>query len=224
MPLDIHPIGPVWSNLRARLGALKAQGFYPHTILDVGAYRGYWASVVQATTYPESIYTLVEADPECISFLSQTDMEYHSAVLDSSERDALFFKCQTGCGEGNSLFRENSPHPFGQTMVRTQTLDKLFAGRQFDLIKLDVQGAELAIIAGGREVVEKAHILILETQCQTYNPGAPLAHEVCAVLGQLGWRLYDVCDFHYTSRGVLNQVDFMFAKKDSPLFQTGPIA
>ena len=58
-----------------------------------------------------------------------------------------------------------------------------------DLIKMDVQGAELDIIKGGLDIINNAKYLIVELQDTEYNRGAPLAATTIKFLEENGWEL-----------------------------------
>ena len=55
-------------------------------------------------------------------------------------------------------------------MRKATTIDSLFAGKTFDLIKLDVQGAELNVMRGGEHTMGNAKALMAEislgVQCE----------------------------------------------------------
>jgi len=62
-----------------------------------------------------------------------------------------------------------------------RTLDSVVRERGFplpDLVKMDVQGGERDVVAGGRETLRAAEHIIAELQKTQYNEGAPLADEV----------------------------------------------
>ena len=84
----------------------------------------------------------------------------------------------------------------------------------FDLIKLDVQGAELDILKGGKKYFKqtKPRYLLLETSIQQYNHGAPLASSVISYLDKKGYSLRDIMDVLYNQNNQLLQVDFLFER------------
>ena len=67
---------------------------------------------------------------------------------------------------------------YGERM--SAELDRLFPDDVFDFIKIDVQGSELDILKGGKNLVSRARALLLEVATSDYNPGAPRKEEVVA--------------------------------------------
>lgn len=226
MRLKPSDIGSCWDHQLSRLRNLKALGFNPRSILDIGAYRGAWSEVVWHV-WPEARFHLIEANEDCVPYLKETGFTYDIAFLSAKAESVVYHKCQTGSGEGNGMYRENSVYPFMAEIKETKRLDDLTHPKGgivlYDFIKLDCQGAELKVIAGGQGLITQAHVVQLETQVQDYNEGAPRIAEVIARMGELGFRVYDFGEFHYTSRGMLNQVDVIFVRADSPLFTVRPL-
>ena len=93
---------------------------------------------------------------------------------------------------------------------RSETPDDLIP--QFDLIKMDVQGSELDIIKGGKNIIMKSSALILEMQISEYNKGAPMMNEIIAYLKKKNFILRELIDFLYKD-GELIQVDGFFTKQ-----------
>lgn len=223
MPLLPPDYGDSWHNQAARLTALRNLGFQPRAILDIGAYHGYWAGLA-VHIWPAAQILSIEANEDCRSQLEKQGRPFEIALLDRVEREADYHKCQTGCGEGNGLFRENSAFPFETAKVRTRRLDDVVGDRTFDLIKLDCQGAEERILDGGTETISRAQFVQLEAQVQDYNEGAPRIGDLMADMDSHGFRLYDITDYHHNSKGMLIQVDLLFAKTNSPLFTIRPLS
>lgn len=217
MRLKPSDIGECWNFQRGRMNALKNLGFNPKNILDIGAYHGSWSEVMWHT-WPDAQYHLIEANEQCIPQLDKTGFRYDIALLSDREEKVPYHKCLTGSGEGNGVYEENSPYPFECFIYPTHILNKIYAGERPELIKIDAQGYEIKILEGGWDIARGAHIIQLECQIQQYNVGAPLAVEVISYMDKNGFRLYDIGEYHYTSQGMLNQVDFIFANKLSPLF------
>jgi hypothetical protein len=58
-----------------------------------------------------------------------------------------------------------------------------------DLIKIDVQGAEMDVLLGAQECLQSAQDLILELQSDDYNMGSPKFEEVKTYLESIGFEL-----------------------------------
>jgi len=74
--------------------------------------------------------------------------------------------------------------------LRTITLDAVASLKRFpppDLIKMDVQGAELDVLKGAQETIKTAKHIILELQIVEYNKGAPLKDTVIAYMDSIGY-------------------------------------
>ncbi|HEY7967406.1 MAG TPA: FkbM family methyltransferase [Solirubrobacteraceae bacterium] len=85
--------------------------------------------------------------------------------------------------------------PRGTTTLETTTLDRWAADRPIDILKVDVQGAELDVLRGGESTLAWTRALELEVEFQPLYVGQPLFGEVDSFLREHGfvlWRLRDV--------------------------------
>ncbi len=217
MRLKPSDIGACWDHSLSRMRALKALGFNPRSILDIGAYHGSWSEVMWHV-WPDAIYRLVEANEDCRPQLTATGFPFDIALLSDQVKDVTYHKCQTGSGEGNSMYPEASVYPFSPVSARTQRLDDLIPEGMWDLVKIDAQGAEVEIVKGGLNLIGRATLVQLEVGVQPYNRGAPSVLEAMTYMDGLGFRLYDIVEYHLNSRSMLIQADLLFARKDCGLF------
>ena len=122
-----------------------------------------------------------------------------------------------------------------------RTLGETFAP---NLIKCDVQGAELRALEGGRMAVSQAEAIVLEMPGAVfYNTGAPPFAAYVRLLDELGFTFFDIPEVHRTvspvednrggqndgrgtgsmrSSGVASfifQVDMIFVRSTSPLLK-----
>jgi FkbM family methyltransferase len=168
--------------------------FHPRVCYDIGACVLHW------TRHAESIWSntkviLFDAF-EPASFLYK-DHDHHVGVLsDEDNKEIKFYQNDLLFG-GNSYYKERDMKdrevyfPEENHLVKiTRSLDSVVLERNFpfpDLIKIDVQGAELDILKGATKVLEHAKILLIELQHQEYNQGAPLVNVTRKYLEDLGW-------------------------------------
>jgi FkbM family methyltransferase len=200
---------------------LAKAGFTPGGFIDVGAYKGDWTRLANRLLGAKSTL-MVEAQSALIPSLqnfaqTRPDLQIAHAVLSSEAgRQVQFHEM----GTGSSIFAEASNAPRAVTVMTTQTLDNValdFLKTTEDIfLKIDVQGAELEVLAGADEVLKKAALVQLEVAMLPYNEGAPLMPEVISWMEKRGWLPTEISGFSRPS-GQLVQIDLLFAPKSSPL-------
>jgi hypothetical protein len=85
-------------------------------------------------------------------------------------------------------------------------------------MKLDVQGAELRVLAGAGRLLTTTELLILEVSLYRFLAGAPIFHEVVAFMAERGFAVFDVAGLlRRPLDGSLAQVDLCFAREDGML-------
>lgn len=187
--------------------------FIPQNILDIGAHTGEWFKFIKGI-YPNSQVFSIEANPNCTTKLSRTNPNSLIAFLGSQKGETQFYiNPEDPVCTGSSAYKEQTEYydnsiPWTLPVV---TLDSL--NQTFDLIKMDVQGAELDIIKGGENTIQQASILQLELSMLEYNKNAPLASEIISYLFNLGFNLFDVGSFYYWD-DKLNQSDMLFVNRN----------
>jgi FkbM family methyltransferase len=206
------------------LRRLASVGFMPSVIYDIGAYRGDWSRAA-SEVFPASRFVLFDANADNEPDLAATGHPYVIRALFSGDVAAKpLFLPQTGDATGTSLYVENTRHyAEDNLMVRTvpaMRLDSIVAERGLpppDLVKLDVQGAEVDVMQGGTEALSRCSALILETSFVTYNKNAPLIADVIAAVDRHGWKCVDICELHRARSGIARQMDLLLVK--GPLFE-----
>jgi FkbM family methyltransferase len=201
---------------RNALLRLKALGFAPAAIYDIGAYRGGWTRLA-SEVFPEAAFVLFEANADNAAHLSP--LRHFTVALSAEDGEKSLFLPREGDATGTSLYRENSAHYDAQNLVvrkvTTSRLDTLVAAERLppaDLIKIDVQGAELDVIAGAKAALSRCEALIAELSLASYNKDAPLIGETLPAITQLGFRCVDICELHRAGAGNVLQADFLFVK------------
>ena len=100
---------------------------------------------------------------------------------------------------GNSIYKEltrfYSDDQLDIIKKRGIKLDDLFeTDSEFDLIKIDTQGSELDIIAGGINLCNKAKGILLEVSLNEYNENSPLYDEVISYMKKIGFEYKEILD------------------------------
>ena len=179
---------------------LRDAGINPRHIYDIGACVLHWTNEARRI-WPQAEYCVFDA-MDSVEFLYQEqNLKYHIGVLSDSERVVDFYQNDIHPG-GNSYYLENVavnpevPQYFNEShrrRLRTETLDSVVLSGNFplpDLIKIDVQGAELDILRGAEYCLNRCNHVILELQVVEYNTGAPLRDTVIAYMASKGFECH----------------------------------
>jgi FkbM family methyltransferase len=87
-----------------------------------------------------------------------------------------------------------------------------------DLIKLDLQGAELMALEGATRCLQSAQAVLLEVSFLQFMKGIPLVGEVVPYMTARGFRVYDILAlWQRPLDGALAQGDFLFVSERSGL-------
>ncbi len=209
------------------LWRLRALGFEPPLIIDLGANKGDWSrsAWAQFGDVPGVILLAIEGSDSRAGELEALGIPFVISVVGATTRWAFFYNNEAA-NTGNSVLRENTQHFKGVQPQRVpmRTLDDLLAARAEGggmlqrgvLLKMDVQGYELEALKGAPKLLEAVEVILLETSVLAYNENAPLMGEVLGTLDCLGFQVLDIIENHLAN-GVLIQSDFVFARKDSAL-------
>ena len=195
---------------------LKINGFSPKTIVDVGAYEGEW-SYGMRELFPYAHIFMVEVNPRKMEKLNAVaaqvgNAEVCMAACSFTAEDRDFYILDSG----SSFYEEQTTFPRGKTTVPTERLDVIYP-KPCDLLKIDVQGAELDVLKGYK-FTSDVQMILLETSLLEYNSGAP---DFCDVVGEMarhyGFVPYEFCEEFRREDGTLFQIDTIFVPYDSPL-------
>lgn len=171
------------------------------TILDVGAFVG---------TFAEEFHELL---PEAAIYSFEPLHDCYEQLTMNLSRVEKFraFNCALGNQNGEVVIHRNlfapssslrpmtelhrQAFPFAARevaeTVQVRRLDDLADEMQFAdeaLIKLDVQGFEDQVIAGGRKTIARARVMIVEVSFQPLYQGQPLFEEIQELLREFGFR------------------------------------
>ena len=209
-------------SLEGSLNLLRANGFHPRLVLDIGAYTGEWTALCQQI-WPQAAVLMIEAHPERARLLekkaaSWSRVKARQALLGSAPKASVPFYEQESA---SSVLPESAKRNQASILLAMETLDDVLIDTscgKADLLKLDVQGYELEILRGGRKAIPDIEVILIEVNLIAIYQGAPLVRETVDYLGDAGFRLYDVATLYRRPLdGALWQADFVFAREGSKL-------
>lgn len=186
---------PRGSSHEAYLRNLKSHGFEPNVIYDIGACVLEWTYIAK-DLWPNAHYIVFDAYEPYEFLYKELNLDYHVGVLsDTDGREVKFYQndyIRTGnsyyreIGSGGNLFPEDK-----YVLKKTRSLDSLVSERNFplpDLIKIDVQGAEIDILRGAQNTISHAKHMVIELQHTEYNEGAPKSDVSRPIIESMGWK------------------------------------
>jgi FkbM family methyltransferase len=201
------------------------------TIVDGGAHLGETAARYRAA-FPEAVVWSFEPAPESFERLRASvagDPLARPVNLGLDRRPGtgtLHLNRATGT---HSLFprpasgrRYYDPQgvPVGRAPVATTSLDTFCAERgleRVDVLKLDVQGSELAALEGAGRLLRERRIglVYVEVLFIHHYEGAPLFHHVAAFLEGLDYTVFGLYDLVFARDGQVRFADAIFIPPDT---------
>jgi FkbM family methyltransferase len=145
-----------------------------------------------------------------------------NTALGEREEEAVFFR--SGWSPSSSLLPMGGLHkkyfPYtaqqSQEVVRVRRLDDYAEVLNIQgnvLVKLDVQGCEDKVIEGGRSLLERTKILIVETSMVPLYEGQPLFRQIMTLLDRLGFTYHGaISQFTSPVDGSVLQADSIFMR------------
>eukprot|EP01038_Epipyxis_sp_PR26KG_P007757 gene7757-10540_t len=216
-------------NFTESLKRIKDCGFYPESILDVGANVGLWSSDLRNNTFTNSTYFLIEANPKHKLYLEESGFPFFIGLVGKSIQNVTYYH-NTGFSNatGNSIYKENTDYfhqnsvPMPMTTTTIDNIIKNYYGKEgmvFQMIKFDIQGSELLALKGATKTLHYVDVIITEVPFMNYNEGSPSFLKLYSYLDKVGFAPYDLIDIlRHPIRNVLIQCDVLWVRKSSFLW------
>jgi FkbM family methyltransferase len=216
---------PARASLKGALHQLSTLGFHPHTVIDVGV-ASETPDLYEA--FPEARILLIEPLAEFEPFLQRICDRYKAEYILSAAGEAPGTATLNVHPDryGSSFLKEvEGPSVDGvPRQVPVITIDQACAERSFQgpyLIKADVQGAELRVLAGARRTLQETEAVTLEVTLFGTMIGGPQLYDVVSQMKAYGFVVYDIFGFSYRPfDGALAQIDMVFVHEQGPFRQT----
>jgi len=205
---------------------IKSKGFNPATIVDIGV-----ATDTEELYYhfPQTRYLFVEPCAEFEPNLQRLCQQYPGSVYmlaAAGAQDGETTINVTPDLGGSSRFRTIEANDGAYTMtartVKQFSINTLWNSLELAgpaLLKIDVQGGELEVLKGARDVIDNFEVILLECGIIEQYVGQPVFHEYVAYLAELGFVVYDIIHTGYSDTGMLAQIDLVCVKKSGQFRQ-----
>ena len=181
---------------------LLEAGCGSHVIFDVGANVGFYSLHWASRLAPGGTIHAFEPVPSTFAWLRRNvalnNLESiiqanHFGLAEEPKTLSIFLPKFSGSGAAS--IKDLHPEEGSvQVEVQVDTLDRHFSAsglKRLDLIKVDVEGAELFVLQGGRRTIEEHRPLIfLELLRKWSRPFGYHPNDVIQMLGKIGYRCY----------------------------------
>lgn len=182
---------PSWSRTMA---VLKHHGFAPATVFDIGVAYGTFPLY---RAFPDAFYHLIDPAHESLAYMQRLSRrlrcQIHTVALADHEGEAAF-EVRADIQE-STLLEEVGPRQVRRIdRVPLRRFDNLFSEPipRPALCKIDVQGAELMVLAGMTGRLSDIDALVVETSTIATVKGGAEVESVVRFLGEHGFALADV--------------------------------
>ncbi len=192
---DLMTLCPQWEDIFVK-GALKFTSATPAPrILDCGANVGL-ASLFFRRIYPEARITAYEADPALFAILNTNLKANGAAGVDTrhaalwTSTGSLTFQCE---GSDSGMIGSLPGAIDGtSTIVPSLRLREVIDEGPVDLLKLDIEGAEDAVLADCEPVLHRVNAIVMDLH--EFDPSVRTTPRVLELLTRAGFH-YAIDDF-----------------------------
>ncbi len=200
-----------------------------YTILDVGGYHGEFADRI-LRHYPAKKILIFEPYPDSVAFLKKRYLKeprcevFPFALSDQTGDSELHVLNKTDSSslldpEGDADRVLQKPfHEVSRTNIKMRRFDEvpgMSAISKFDLVKIDVQGAELKVLRGFGELLSRVESIYIEVNfCSLYKEGAVFC-DTHAFLQRSGFKLGFMQEFRRNEEGVMIYANAFYFRTES---------
>jgi FkbM family methyltransferase len=193
-------------------------------VVDAGCNRGDTLSSYRSS-FPEAELTGFEPTPELSEglrrrFEGDSSTSIEQLALGSKQGTQELYLYDDSAVNSlheltDSTFTEGELTCLGKIWVDVVTLDEYcrkHGVQELDIVKMDLQGGELAALEGMSELLEtgRVRLLMLELLFVPVYEAQCYAWEVCELLEGAGYRLFDLYGARHASSGQLKWADGIF--------------
>jgi FkbM family methyltransferase len=214
-------------GLEGFFALMKRRGFAPRHVVDIGANEGNWTRAA-IRYFPEAHYSLVEPQDHLKAYVQDLiDGGYKIRWINAGAGDksgSLPFAVSSR--DDSSSFvpgrRQDTSTGTPLPLVRVITLNEIAAESGApppDMVKIDAEGFDLKVLAGGSELLGKTDVFLVEAMICQPSYENTLAR-VIERMAAGGYRLVDITDLERSPKDdVLWLCEVAFLRNGSRWFE-----
>jgi FkbM family methyltransferase len=204
---------------------LRSLGFAPRVVIDTGANTGTWARMCQ-TIYPSAVYYLIEPQPAYADRLRGVVQELPNAEFHCLAVTEPGIRSVRMCGAGSSgaWVAMESERGCREIVCPAVTLDELLAARiraeDRALLTLDLEGHELAVLAGAKCLLEALEVVLPEVRFYSVSDyDRSTFGDMFEFFRENDFDLFDIASLSQRPKDMrLRMGDVIFVRRKSSLF------
>lgn len=172
--------------------------FFPESpvIFDVGAHKGSYTEYVLSEV-PEAGCFLFEPNKYLYTFLKSKYKAFNT-LIGASHGPKDFYECEGKWDELSSMYKRPvfNGLPVSSEKVPCITIDQFCSDmsiERIDLLKIDVEGAELDVLKGSETMLSEKKITFLQVEYGGTYPDAGITGlQVIQYVNELGYNIYEL--------------------------------
>jgi FkbM family methyltransferase len=206
-------------SMERALGCLRDAGWRPGAIIDLGVAAG---TKGLYSVWPEVPICLIEPSAKSLPYMEQIAAAYPNVQIfnvGASNRNGELEGHQHE-DMVNVFFGRGKDYPKKAFPVRT--CDDIVAEAGVEgpfLYKLDTDSHEREILEGSAATLAKAEVCVIEANVFHGFRGCLSPMEMWQVMDAHGFAFLDIADCSFGAQGVLRGADFVFVRRDAPVFR-----
>jgi FkbM family methyltransferase len=217
--LEIRRLKSSIGVMEGFLNHLRAVGFKPRSVLDVGANKAEWSELARKF-FPDAKFILIEPqmelEPQLKAFCDKSPGSMWKLAGAGREPGEMELVVWSDSTRSSMLFRPERDSPREIRRVPIITIDSLFENAKDvpQLAKLDIQGYELEALAGATKLFGQTECFIVEVNMYERVSTVPQFSDVVSFFADREYKVYDIPgDLRRPLDNALWAVDLAFVRK-----------